>query len=80
MQHLRSAKRVYIRLVEPAEATDLPLILRDRAARRELEQLTERLIEAVIEMMDLADGDPDQEPTGDELEPSGDEFEDSDGI
>ena len=41
--------------------------------RRKVEKLTERLIEVLIEMMDISEGDTDAELNGDE-------FEDSDGI
>jgi hypothetical protein len=48
-------------------------VLTSPAARAEFEQLTQALLDAVIEIMDLADGEPD-------LEASGEEFEDGDGI
>jgi len=38
-----------------------------------VEALTERLVDILIEMQDLVDGDPEQEPNGDETE-------DHDGI
>ena len=68
----RTARHRHLRLVKPTCTADLPPVLTDSAARREFEELTQALIDAAIEFMDLADGDPD-------LEPSGDEFEDSDG-
>jgi hypothetical protein len=66
-------RRGHLRLVEPCGPAHLPPVLTDPAARKEFEQLTQALIDAVIEITDLADGDPD-------LEPSGDEFEDGDGA
>lgn len=61
-----------LRLVEPS-VSDLPLILLNRSARVEFEELSQRLVDIVIEILDLADGDPD-------IEASGDESEDSDGV
>jgi len=57
----------------PAHPVEAPLILADRAARSAFDRLTERLIEIAIEITDLADGDPD-------VEPNGDEEEESDGL
>ena len=68
--HLRRRSR--LQLVEPAPS-DLPNMLADPPRRKEVEQLTEALVEALIEMMDLVDGDPDTEPNGDESE-------DGDGV
>lgn len=51
----------------------MPPILTDRQARLEFERLTQSLLDVAIEIMDLADGDP-------EREPNGDEFEDGDGV
>jgi hypothetical protein len=48
--------------------------------RKHIQTLTQQLVDALIEMVDLADGDPDLEPNGDEFEPNGDEFEDNDGL
>ena len=56
-----------MRLVEPAPL-HLPETLIDPAGRKEVERLTEALVEALIEMMDLVDGDPDTEANGDESE------------
>lgn len=61
-------RRDHLRLVEPTAPKDLPQILTDPNARKEFEQLTQALVDAVIEIMDLADGDPDLEPNGDESE------------
>jgi hypothetical protein len=61
-----------LRLVEPA-APGLPPVLTYPAARKEFELLTQALLDAAIEIMDLADGDAD-------VEPNGDECEDSDGV
>jgi hypothetical protein len=66
-------RRNHLRLVEPNNSGQLPSILTDPRARKEFEQLTQQLLDAVIEIMDLADGDAD-------LEANGDESEDSDGI
>jgi hypothetical protein len=69
-RHFR--QRNHLQLVEPAPS-DLPNMLAHPPRRKEVEQLTEALVEALIEMMDLVDGDPD---TG----PNGDESEDGDGV
>ena len=66
-------RRNHLRLVEPAAPSKLPRILTDPAARKEFEELAQALVDVVIEIIDLADGDPDAEP-------SGDEHEDDDGV
>jgi hypothetical protein len=65
--------RDHLRLVSRAEPTNLPPVLTDPAARKKLEQLTQALFDAAVEILDLADGEPD-------IEADGDEFEDSDGA
>jgi hypothetical protein len=69
---LPGAKRrgVHLRLVSRAEPTDLPPVLTDPAARKEFEQLTQALLDLVIEILDLAGDYPDLEPNGDEFEES----------
>jgi hypothetical protein len=67
----------HLRLVETPAAPDLPRVLTDPRARNEFERLTQALVDAAIEIIDLAHGDPDLEESGD-LEPNGDE-EDGDG-
>ena len=62
-----------LRLVEPPLAADPALALADPAARREFAELTQALVDAAIEIMDIIDGNPD-------IEPNGDEAEDDDGI
>jgi hypothetical protein len=69
--HRNLRRQKHLRLVEPINS-DLPRILIDPQARREFESLTQTLLDVVIEIMDLVDGDAD-------LEPNGDEFEESDG-
>jgi len=69
----RARHRRTLRLVHQEPASDLPPILTDRQARLEFERLTQSLLDVAIEIMDLADGDP-------EREPNGDEFEDGDGV
>lgn len=69
----RAGSRRHLRLVEHDDQLPLPSLLKDRAGRKEVEQLTEALFDALVEMMDLVDGDPD-------IEPNGDEFEDSGGV
>ena len=71
MTRASSPQLDHLHLVESSEP-ELPPVLTDPAARKVFEQLTEALIEAVIEIMDLADGDPDLEPDADD--------EDSDGT
>jgi len=73
-------RRDHLRLVEPPPPADLPLVVTDPAAREEFEQLTQALLDAVIEIMDLADGDSEIERNGDESEPNGDETEPDDGL
>jgi len=68
-----STRRKHLRLVDPVPTRDLPDVLADPRGRREVEALTERLVDILIEMQDLVDGDPEQEPNGDETE-------DHDGI
>jgi hypothetical protein len=63
----RARGRDHLRLVSRAEPTNLPPVLTDPAARKEFEQLTQALLDAAIEILDLADGEPDTEPNGDEL-------------
>lgn len=69
----RSAKRNYLRLVEPAARASLPPVMTDPEAREEFERLTQTLVDLAIEITDIVSGDPD-------LEPSGDEFEDDDSA
>jgi hypothetical protein len=69
----QAKRRDHLRLVEPTTPANAPCILTDPAARKEFEQLTQRLVEASMEILDLADGDPDLEPNGDESEPNGDD-------
>jgi hypothetical protein len=57
----------------PLTRNDHHPFLIDPDARKEFEELTQALHEAAIEIMDLADGDPD-------LEPASDEFQDEDGT
>jgi hypothetical protein len=64
----RARGRDHLRLVSRAEPTNLPPVLTDPAARKEFEQLTQALLDAAIEILDLADGEPDTEPNGDEFE------------
>ena len=58
---------------QPARAAGTSLIQVDPSARAQFERLTQALLDAAIEIMDLVDGDPD-------VEANGDEYEDSDGI
>jgi hypothetical protein len=67
---LSTERRDRLRLVARNTTSELPLILTDRADRKEFERLTEALIDALIEMVDLIDGEPDAEPADDELEDS----------
>ncbi len=55
----------HLRVVETPPSDPTP-ILADQAARREFERLTQALVDAAIEIMDLVDGDPDLEASGDE--------------
>lgn len=71
-------RRNHLRLVKTAAAPDLPPVLTDPHARKEFERLTQALVDAAIEIIDLAHGDPDLEEGGD-LEPNGDELDDSEG-
>ena len=61
-------RRGNLRLVKNTKPSDLPPILTDPEARLEFERLTQSLLDIAIEIIDLADGDPDLEPNGDELE------------
>lgn len=73
MARATSRRGSHLRLVESPFGRGLPPVVTDPSARAEFEQLTQRLLDTAIEIMDLADGDHD-------LEPAGDEFEDDDGI
>lgn len=59
----------HLKLVKSADASPLSEALKEGEVRDDIE----RLIEVLIEMVDLVDGDPDAEPNGDE-------FEDDDDI
>jgi len=72
MTPLRTRRRNHLRLVEPDEPR-LPSLLKDRAGRKDVEQLTQALVDALVEIMDLVDADP-------YVELNGDEFEDGDGV
>lgn len=64
MARPKPVRRDHLKLVPPAEP-ELPLVVSDPKARREFEKLTQRLVDVVMEIMDLADGDPDLECNGD---------------
>jgi hypothetical protein len=66
----RARERVHLRLVSREKPDNLPPVLTDPAARKEFEQVTQALLDAAIEILDLADGEPDTEPNGDEFEDS----------
>lgn len=61
-------RRERLRLVVNNTAFRFPERFHDPVFRREFQQLTEQLIDALIEMMDIVDGDPDVEANGDEFE------------
>jgi hypothetical protein len=63
--------RGQLRLVKDG-AVEVPPILTDPATKREFEQLTQRLVDVAIEIVDLIDGDPDLEPD--------EQAEDDDGV
>jgi hypothetical protein len=63
----RSRRRDHLRLVEPAEP-NLPAVIAAPLGRKEVQQLTQQLVDVLIEMMDIVDGDADLEPNGDELD------------
>ena len=69
----QTQRRRHLRVVARNNMAGLPALLEDSAVRAEVEQLTEALIDALIEMVDLMDGDPD-------IEANGDEAEEGDGI
>ena len=69
----RSSRANHLRLVEPANADGLAEIISTPQGRKQVQQLTQELVDALIEMTDLVDGEPD-------LESDGDETEDDDGI
>ena len=73
MRRPSSGRHVNLRLVKSGAPS--ALILTDPTARAEFESLTERLVDLAIEILDVADGDPDRESNGDEFEPNGDEFD-----
>ena len=69
----RHRRSNHLRVVASSEGAKLPSILSDSEGRKALQQLTQELVDVLIEMMDLVDGDHD-------VEPNGDEFEDDDGV
>jgi len=64
MARPKPVRRDHLRLVPPSEQ-QLPLVAIDAEARKEFEELTQRLVDVAIEIMDLSDGDPDLECNGD---------------
>ena len=66
-------RRERLRLVVDNSVLSFHERFQDPVFQREFQQLTERLIDVMIEMMDIIDGDPD-------VEANGDEFEDAEGI
>lgn len=79
MSPRKQAKRNHLRLVRSQEAVERPHTLTNPVARQEFEQLTQRLVDISIEILDITGGDPDIELNGDERE-DGDPAEDSDGV
>ena len=59
MSRANPKRRDHLRLVEPPVGQ--PPILTNPEAREEFERLSQRLFDIVVEIMDLADGDPDLE-------------------
>lgn len=69
----------HLSLVKPEEPHETtPPILTSEAARREFEELTQRLVDVAIEIVDLVDGDPDLE--GDEITEDDDPLEGDAGV
>jgi CRISPR/Cas system CSM-associated protein Csm2 small subunit len=58
----------HLRLVSQAPCPELPPLLANPLRRKQVEQLTEQLVEVLIEMMNIVDGDADTEAIGDECE------------
>lgn len=69
MPLLHPVQRDEVDLADAGDASDVATLLTDRTFRKHVE----RLVEVLIEMLDLADNDSDAEQNGDE-------FEDSDGL
>lgn len=65
MPSSHTQRRNHLRLVHAAEPADAPPILTSRSARREFDALAQELVEIVIEIADLLDGDADMEPDED---------------
>lgn len=59
-----------LQLVYSRGASELLRVQTDPAARKEFERLTQELVDAAIEILDLIDGDSDREPD-DDLEDEG---------
>jgi len=59
-----ATKQTRLRLVEPDEPSEFSEYLETGEFRDDVE----RLVEALIEILDIADGDVEAEPNGDELE------------
>jgi hypothetical protein len=65
--------RANLRLIKSDDSIGLPAIIANTSTRMEVEELAQQLFDALMEMMDIIDGDPD-------LKHSGDEFEDGEGL
>lgn len=72
MPRTRSKPRSYLELVQSNDAPPLAGALADPGRRKEVEHLTQQLVDVLVEMMDLVDDDPDREPDVDR--------EDDDGL
>ena len=76
-----SRRHAHLHLVGAPAPDRLPAILKDADGRKEVEQLTQELVDVLFEMMDLVDGDPDNELNADEFDDDAAEFDvDNDGI
>ena len=67
MAYGRPKRSNYLKIVAENE-TGFAAAVSDPARREQVQELTEQLIDALIEMIDLTDGDPDAEPSSDDFD------------
>jgi hypothetical protein len=68
VRKLRGQRPSHLRLVATAQPKPAPHPLENAANRKEFERLSQRLVDVVIEVMDLVDDDPDLELSADDFD------------
>lgn len=64
----RNQRPSHLRLIATAQSKPASHPLENETNRKEFERLSQRLVDVVIEVMDLVDGDPDLEASSDEFD------------